>query len=158
MLYLIPAPLHRALLRLAHGLRRRWWKLRRPRLDGCRVLALDGQGRVLLIRHTYGSPLWMLPGGGLDRDEAPIAGAVRELQEETGCALLTPRLLEVTTEQFHGAHNTVHLVCGWTHDAPRADGREILVARLFAPDALPPDMPEWLCRQLPGWLAQASKD
>ena len=47
MLYLIPPPVHRAGLRIAHALRTRWWRLARPRVTGCRVLAFDARGRVL---------------------------------------------------------------------------------------------------------------
>ena len=63
MFRLIPAPLHRAALVVAHQVRLRWWRIRKPLLLGCRVMAFDDQGRVLLIRHSYGSGRWMLPGG-----------------------------------------------------------------------------------------------
>lgn len=60
------------------------WRLFRPRLDGVRVLAIDSTGRVLLVRHSYGTPRWMAPGGGLRPGEDPILAAGRELAEETG--------------------------------------------------------------------------
>ena len=81
MLYLIPAPAHRVVLRLAHRVRRRWWYVRRPRLSGCRVLAFDREGRVLLVRHSYGTGAWMPPGGGLQAGEDPLNAAQRELLE-----------------------------------------------------------------------------
>ena len=63
----LPAPLHIAGLRLAHALRRRWWRLARllgrAPVRGCRVLVLDREERVLLIRHSYGERHWTLPGG-----------------------------------------------------------------------------------------------
>ena len=40
-------------------------------------------GRVLLVKPTY-RPAWILPGGLLQRHEAPRDGAVRETVEETG--------------------------------------------------------------------------
>ena len=98
MIRLVPAPLHRAALRKAHALRKVWWRLRQPLLLGCRVLAFDSEGRVLLIRHSYGSGRWMLPGGGIARGEDPLAAATRELAEETGCALDAPRLFAVVDE------------------------------------------------------------
>lgn len=51
------------------------------------VVAVDGEGRVLLVRqHRYaaGRSLLELPAGTLDRDETPDACAARELEEETG--------------------------------------------------------------------------
>ncbi len=152
MLHLIPAPLHRTGLRLAHGLRKCWWRIRRPRLGGCRVLAIDGEGRVLLVRHSYGSRQWMPPGGGLSRGEDALAAGMRELREETGCRLEAAHLLDLVEERLHGAGNSVHVVAGWTSDRPRADNREIIEAAFFALHALPDDMPAQLRRELPRWV------
>ena len=71
MLHLIPAPLHRALLRWAHRARKRWFRWARPRTGGVAVVGLDEGERVLLVRHSYGSGRWCLPGGGLRRGEDP---------------------------------------------------------------------------------------
>ena len=155
MFHLIPAPLHRAALRIAHGVRRRWWRWRRPRIAGCRVVALDAAGRVLLIRHSYGSDRWMPPGGGLARGEDALAAAVRELREETGCRLEGAHLLETVDERLHGAGNRVYIVAGWSADIPVADGREIIEAAFFAPEGLPENMPPTMRRQMPGWLTAA---
>lgn len=156
MLHLIPAPAHRIVLRLAHGTRRRWWRLRKPRLAGCRVLAFDGEGRVLLVRHSYGSGKWMPPGGGLERGEDAVEAARRELLEETGCTLEWAMQLELAEELLHGAENAVHVVAGLTRDNPRADGREIVEAAFFAAAALPDFMPAMFRTRLPDWLTAAT--
>lgn len=155
MLQLIPASAHRAALRLAHGLRLRWWRLRRPRLGGCRILALDCAARVLLVRHSYGSGQWMPPGGGIGRGEDAVAAARRELLEETGCRLEWAVRLDLVKEELHGADNGVHIVAGLTLDAPRADNREIVEAAFFEVDALPEPMSAWLRAQLPSWIIAA---
>jgi len=52
-----------------------------------RVVLLDPQDRVLLMRYDDGPPNgihWSTPGGGLDEDEDYPDGALRELAEETG--------------------------------------------------------------------------
>lgn len=152
MLHLFPPPLHRRLLQVAHGVRIRWWRIRRPRLHGCRVLAFDREERVLLVRHSYGSGNWMPPGGGLARGEDPLAGAMRELWEETGCRLHEAAEITREIEQVHGAGNTVHIVAGRTFDMPCPDGREIVETRFFALEALPEQMSAMLREQLPGWL------
>ena len=58
--------------------------------DSVAVVALDPQGRVLLVyqyRHPVGAYLWELPAGLLDRPGEPaLDAAQRELAEETGTA------------------------------------------------------------------------
>ena len=156
MLHLIPAPLHRAGLNLAHAMRIRWWQWRKPLLIGCRVLAFDDAQRVLLIRHSYGSGRWMLPGGGVDRGEDPLAAGIRELAEETGCALHDPILFGQVEEPLHGTTNRVHLVTGTASGIVRGDGREVIEATFFALDALPPDLSYLVDRYLADWVTAAT--
>jgi len=54
---------------------------------GVTLLALDAEGRVLLVRqyrHAIGRALLELPAGTIDPGESPEVCAERELQEETG--------------------------------------------------------------------------
>ncbi len=155
MIRLVPAPLHRVALRAAHALRKQWWRLRQPLLLGCRVLAFDGEGRVLLIRHSYGSGRWMLPGGGIGRGEEALAAAGRELREETGCTLESPRLFAQVDEPLAGTVNRVHLVTGTARGALRPDGREVIEAAFFAPDALPANISPMIGREIADWITAA---
>lgn len=55
--------------------------------DAVRVLALDAEGRVVLVEDQFylaERRLTHLPGGGVEPGEAPEAAARRELAEETG--------------------------------------------------------------------------
>jgi 8-oxo-dGTP pyrophosphatase MutT (NUDIX family) len=47
------------------------------------ALVINDQDHCLLIYHRF-LKRWLQPGGHLDQDEAPAAGALRELLEETG--------------------------------------------------------------------------
>jgi 8-oxo-dGTP pyrophosphatase MutT (NUDIX family) len=58
---------------------------------GARVLFVDGENRLLLVRghdpHQPERSFWFTPGGGLEPEEDSRAAAVRELAEETGFVL-----------------------------------------------------------------------
>ncbi|MGW2282656.1 NUDIX domain-containing protein [Streptomyces sp. NPDC001770] len=58
------------------------------------VLFFDPEGRVLLVDPVY-KPLWEIPGGAVEWDESPRAGAVREVKEELGLVWERVRLLGV---------------------------------------------------------------
>ena len=119
------------------------------------MLALDGQGRVLLIRHSYGSRAWMPPGGGIRKDrEDALTAARRELLEETGCEIEAPREVATVRQNLHGASNRVHVVVGRTGSTPRADMREVVAARFFSPGELPHDMPRNRVDDISAWIAE----
>jgi 8-oxo-dGTP pyrophosphatase MutT (NUDIX family) len=51
------------------------------------IVAIDADDRVALVgqwRYTIDGYSWELPEGGVPADETPLAGAQRELREETG--------------------------------------------------------------------------
>ena len=143
---LIPAPVHRLALRVGNVLRIGWWRLARPHIHGVCVIARDEAGRVLLIRQTYGPRHWVLPGGGVRRNEPAADAAAREFAEELGCPVTDLRLLRVLEEPLYGATNIVHLFAATLAGEPRPDGREVAAAQLFAPDALPPVSPRTRAR------------
>ena len=158
MLERLPRPLHRLALRLAHAARLAWWRLRRPELHGCNAIVRNARGEVLLVRHSYQAPdLWMLPGGGMRRGEAPEAAAARELREETGCTLRDAICVAIEVVPLVGACNHIHLVAGTTEDAPTPDGREIVAAAFFPPDALPAATAEAARARIARALAQNSE-
>jgi 8-oxo-dGTP pyrophosphatase MutT (NUDIX family) len=153
MLHLIPARLHRRLYRAAYWARSLWWRTLRPTVHGCRIVALDSEGRVLLIRQSYGSSAWVTPGGSMGRNEDPVDCAIRELTEETGCTLMEARKVAQLLERPMGAFNQVHVVVGRAKGTLQADHREVDEAGWFAIDALPPDVSPMIAAGLPAWIA-----
>ncbi|WP_262061392.1 bifunctional GNAT family N-acetyltransferase/NUDIX hydrolase [Streptomyces sp. STR69] len=78
-------------------LRKRLGRIR----HSARVAVLDPAGCVFLFRYDdseTGGAFWALPGGGLEGDETPREGALRELREETGWTDLEPGPLLSTRE------------------------------------------------------------
>lgn len=59
---------------------------------GVRCIALDRQGRVFLVRHTY-VPGWYLPGGGVEKSQTIYDALERELAEEGNLQLSGPAQL-----------------------------------------------------------------
>ncbi|GAA0660782.1 8-oxo-dGTP pyrophosphatase MutT (NUDIX family) [Sphingomonas insulae] len=128
----------RRLIDLAYHLRRRLMAMVGWRTRGVKVMAFDAAGRVLLVRHRYvRSDLWMLPGGGIARGEAPDHAAVRELREETGCVLRDVVPIATFEARSEGRRDTVHLFSGTTGDEPHVDGVELAEARFWPVDILP---------------------
>jgi ADP-ribose pyrophosphatase YjhB (NUDIX family) len=117
-----------------------WSRLTRGKTLGVRAVAVDGDGRVLMVRHTYLTG-WWLPGGGVDRGETTQAAVVRELREETGLiARGAPRLVSIHANDrfFPGDHVVVFRIEAF--DAgPRAGDGEIAEIGWFSPSALPAD-------------------
>ena len=123
--------------RVAAFAHRRLWLTRAVTL-GVRAIVLDGQGRVLLLRHTY-TPGWHLPGGGVDRGETARDAVIRELREEAGLVCEgEPVLLGL---YWNRRLRRDHVACFVLRDAVAGplerDDWEIAEAGFFARDALP---------------------
>jgi ADP-ribose pyrophosphatase YjhB (NUDIX family) len=79
---------------------------RLPLRRAARVIVLDPDDRVLLMRYDDGPPNgshWSTPGGGLNAGEAYQAAALRELEEETGWSDVV-LLREVQRRSFEMAY------------------------------------------------------
>lgn len=98
------------------------------------VVALDDADRVLLVgqyRYALDRYSWELPEGGVPEGEDTLAGAQRELLEETGCsattwqAIATFELSNSVTDEA----GVLYLATGLTDGAPSPDGTEDLAVR-----------------------------
>jgi 8-oxo-dGTP pyrophosphatase MutT (NUDIX family) len=152
MLHLIPPPLHRVLYRIADTLRRQWWRVRRPRRRSVVVAAFDDAHRVLLVRHSYGRPLWSLPGGGMNRGEQPEQAAARELGEELSCGLTDLIEVGASEARISGSRDLQHLFAGRLVGAAVPDMREIVAVVLADPD----ELPEPCGQRTRQWVARAA--
>ncbi len=154
MLSLLPAPLHRALLPLAHLVRHYWRGWRGVPIAGVGVVITNLGGDVLLLKHSYGPEVWALPGGGLRRGEDPLEAARREVREEIGIALTRIVPVAVIEEVISGAPHTTHLFAATCNQHPKPDGREIVVARFFPSHSLPEPLGRITRARIEAWRAR----
>lgn len=150
---LVPAPLHRAALRLAHRTRHYWRRVVKPRLAGVSIIATNHAGEILLVRHSYGPANWALPGGGCGTAEDPAEAARREMREELAVGLHDLTLVARIEEVISGAPHVAHVFSCVLSDQPQPDRREILEARFFARDALPQPINRIATVRLRHWMA-----
>jgi 8-oxo-dGTP pyrophosphatase MutT (NUDIX family) len=126
----LPAPLHRAGLRVAYRGILAYRRVFRARSRGVCVVVRTGEG-ILLVRHSY-KPGLGVPAGGLHRGEPPAEAAARELGEEVGIHAAAGDLREagiVVSTEFGGEDHLTFFEL--VLDAvPRLsiDGREIIWA------------------------------
>lgn len=150
----LPAPLHRALLPLAHRLRHHWRRWRRTPIAGVSVIITNLSGDVLLLKHSYGPDVWSLPGGGLARGEEPLAAARREVREELGLELARIEAIGTLEEELSGAPHTAHLFAAMCDRQPQPDGREVVVARFFPSHSLPEPLGRTTRTRIAAWRAR----
>ena len=116
---------------------RGYWFIARPETHGVKCVLTDGDG-VLLVRHTYGSRAWDLPGGGGKGGEALDATARREIKEELGIDIADWRPLGQIQVAIDHRRDVVHCFQAEVHaPALRIDRGELSDARWFKRSELP---------------------
>lgn len=104
-------------------------------LVGVVGIGVDPEGRVLLARHTFGSPRWRLLGGFIARAERLEEALRREIEEETGLAVEVGPLFEAEAG-YRWARIELVYPYRVTGGAERLSG-EIAELRWFRIDQLP---------------------
>jgi 8-oxo-dGTP pyrophosphatase MutT (NUDIX family) len=106
-----------------------------------RVLVMNERGELLLVRSWTGRNEWSLPGGGVQKGEAPERAAQRELEEEVGVLVPLEELRYVTTivQQYEAV---IYIATVPTTALPVVPHNrwEIMELAWFSPDGLPTNL------------------
>lgn len=135
------------------------WRMRRGTTLGAQGAIIDGEGRVMLVRHSY-RPGWWFPGGGVEWGETLEAALAREIEEEVGVTATEPPELHgvfANFANFPGDHIAVFVVRHWRRQDSHSVPREIAEWGLFRPDDLPPLTDIGTRKRLAEILGRASK-
>jgi 8-oxo-dGTP pyrophosphatase MutT (NUDIX family) len=144
----VPIPVCRAGYRCAYQTLRAYWFIRRPDVQGVKCVLTHGD-RVLLVRHTYGSRAWDLPGGHVRHDELPHDTAQREMHEELGVSVERFQHLGEVRARVDFRRDTMQLYHAELGDRPiTMDPCELAAVDWFARGALPSDLGRFVERIL----------
>lgn len=124
----ISVRIRRVGFQVAHAVLRVWWLIRRPAMYGVKCVVTNGDD-LLLVRHSYGSRAWDLPGGGVKRGERPLDAARREMAEELGIGTAEWRSLGEAWFTVYHRRDTLHCF------EVRLDSRQLEIERAELTDA-----------------------
>lgn len=125
-----------------------YFRIRKPHNYAVRTV-VEHEGKLLLVRESYGKRRWSFPGGLMKRREQPEVAARRELMEETG--------VEAGALTLLGTQRAVSKYGRWDSWIYEGKARspeltidkgEILEAGWFSPDGFPEPRSEHLAEVL----------
>ncbi len=69
----------------------------RPKTRGVKCL-VENNGKFLMVKLNYANCKWVIPGGGVKKNESSLEAAIREVKEEAG--------VEVSNVKYVGFYKT----------------------------------------------------
>ena len=114
-------------------------RLRKGLTLGAQGVVIDGNDRVLLVRHSY-RPGWFFPGGGVEWNETIEMALARELEEEVGVSLSEPAQLHGifgNFASFPGDHIALFVVRHWRRNGDYREPGEIAETGMFGAREMP---------------------
>lgn len=124
------------------ALRERVVRLIQPTFTvGVSAVLLNDRDQILFLRHRFRfSTSWYVPGGFLEKGEAPDEAIFREIREETGYSAQVLSLLRARLDR--PTHLDICYLCRITGGSLAIDRREILDTRFVAFEDLARYIPE----------------
>ena len=128
---------------------RTFLRLMRGKTLGARVAIFNDLGAVMLVKQSY-SPGWIFPGGGVEKGEMLEYSAPREIYEEAGIVPEGPFTFHgifSNEKKFPGDFICLYVLRKFRREVWQPN-YEILEAKFFAVDQLPPDITDATRRRL----------
>jgi len=119
-----------------------------PKLIGAAAVILDSEGKVLLVKHSYGKNNWDLPGGKGEDNESAEETAKREVLEEVGLEVQIEELTGVYYEASYDMHHFVFIAKNGNNQMPQPSSPEILECRYCSIDELPKPISDFTCKRI----------
>lgn len=128
------------LIRLGFPFLKLYWFLFRPKTHGVKCAVIN-EGNIVLVRHSYGSQLWALPGGGVKKGESIEETVKREMREELGLLVHSVEEKAIYINKAEYKIDTVHCCESYTSEKKLIiDEVEIIEAKWFHLSELPQEM------------------
>ena len=125
------------LTKLIHPILQTYWFVFRPRTQGVKCV-IEYNGKILMIRNTYGHKNWTFPGGGIDKGETAERAVERETMEEVGIKVESlQRIGEFTTTAEYKRDIVTVFTARSKNNQFKIDEKEISEAAWFPLDNLP---------------------
>jgi ADP-ribose pyrophosphatase YjhB (NUDIX family) len=137
-----------------------YWRLQRSLTMGAQGVIIDGEGRVLLVRHTY-KPGWCFPGGGVEKGETVLTALGREMAEECGVVIDgAPELWGIysNTRAFPNDHVVLFVIRQWHRTHVPAPNNEIAAQDFFVPSPPPEGCDGATARRLAEVFGSGARD
>ncbi|SFE48807.1 ADP-ribose pyrophosphatase YjhB, NUDIX family [Paenibacillus catalpae] len=107
------------------------------KLMGAAAIITNAEGKILLVKHSYGKNNWDLPGGKSEINESVQQTAAREVLEETGLQVEIGTLTGIYYDPAYDMHHFVFIAACDGDQQPIPNSPEILECRYCTPDDLP---------------------
>lgn len=128
-----------------------------PKLIGAAAVILDSEGKVLLVKHSYGKNNWDLPGGKGEDSESAEETAIREVFEEVGLEVKIQELTGVYYEPNYDMHHFAFIAKIINTQLPQPSSPEILECKFYSRDELPKPISDFTCKRINDALKQDRK-